>query len=507
MALNDYTTLTISQSTRTPTRAGFGTGLYLSYQAAWVERRRLYSSVSDVAVDFPRASGPEQRMATAYFAQDPAPPQLMIGRGANKPTKVVTLAPISPTGSALYAYQTKVKGDNVDDTTVTYTSDASPTDAEWAVGMRAALHAVNNKTAHAAWVNGTAYVLGDRVTNGGNSYHCITAGTSAGSGGPTTTSLDITDNTAHWLFLGTGTKAGANYYVTDNSGASPLTITALTAGDWFSIEVVSTNHQTTTETTTAPDVAADLTAIAAEDPNHYGVYTMFNSNAYGHAVSAAVESVTKIFIADTNDTTAISTSTGNGDLMDTNKTNAYSRTLVQYHPAPDQCAGAALLGACLPLIPGSETWLGKNLAGITPVNLTTTQRANIVAKNGNSYETTAGLNVTFNGMVGNGNFVDVTRGLDALGDDIKKSIFGAIASNPKIPYTDAGIAILESELRGALKRGVTAGIITAGFSITVPLAANVSPADKAARVLNGMTFNAQLQGAVHKGNVLGNIAP
>jgi hypothetical protein len=55
-----------------------------------------------------------------------------------------------------------------------------------------------------AWANTTAYVLGDRRSNGGNSYVCITAGTSAGSGGPTTTAADITDGTVHWRYLGPG---------------------------------------------------------------------------------------------------------------------------------------------------------------------------------------------------------------------------------------------------------------------------------------------------------------
>ena len=58
----------------------------------------------------------------------------------------------------------------------------------------------------AAWVASTAYsaTVGTRsvVTNdGGRAYICITAGTSAGSGGPTGVGTDITDNTAHWAFL------------------------------------------------------------------------------------------------------------------------------------------------------------------------------------------------------------------------------------------------------------------------------------------------------------------
>lgn len=58
-----------------------------------------------------------------------------------------------------------------------------------------------------AWAISTAYVLGDRRSNGGNSYLCTTAGTSAGSGGPTTEVLAITDGTVVWRFLGNGTAA------------------------------------------------------------------------------------------------------------------------------------------------------------------------------------------------------------------------------------------------------------------------------------------------------------
>lgn len=58
-----------------------------------------------------------------------------------------------------------------------------------------------------AWVATTAYVVGDRRTNATRCYVCITAGTSAGSGGPTTTLANITDNTVHWRYMGEGTGA------------------------------------------------------------------------------------------------------------------------------------------------------------------------------------------------------------------------------------------------------------------------------------------------------------
>lgn len=56
-----------------------------------------------------------------------------------------------------------------------------------------------------AWLALTAYVAGVYVTNGGNTYRCTTSGTSAASGGPTGTSTtaDLTDGSAHWIFVST----------------------------------------------------------------------------------------------------------------------------------------------------------------------------------------------------------------------------------------------------------------------------------------------------------------
>lgn len=58
-----------------------------------------------------------------------------------------------------------------------------------------------------AWANTTAYTVGDRRTNSSRTYVVITSGTSAGSGGPTTTAADITDGTVHWRYMGDGTGA------------------------------------------------------------------------------------------------------------------------------------------------------------------------------------------------------------------------------------------------------------------------------------------------------------
>ncbi len=440
MALTDYVTINITSTAVGLTRAGFGTALFLSYQPAWAERTRTYASLPDVAVDFTATNpGPAYRFAQAYFSQSPAPTALIIGRGALKPTKTVQLSAINPTSNVSYTYRVHVKGTGFADTTVTFTSDASPLDSEYAAGMVAALNAV----------------------------------------------------------------PGKNY--TASGAASPITITGNAVGDWFSIEVDDVNTQTTSETTADPGVATDLTAITAENPNWYMLGTSFNSKLYGVAAAAYVESAgLKQYLALSNDTNTLATSTGTLDLLDQIKTNAYTRTLGMYHKNAASFADAALMGKCLTFDPGAETWAFKNLAGIATFPMTGTHRANIVARNGNSYELVAGINITFQGKNGDGGYTDTRRGLDWLQDDMQKAVFGTLAGNSKIPYTDAGIGLIESQVRGSLKRAADRKIIVEeSIVVTVPTAASVPSIDKTTRTLNNVKFSATLQGAVHKTIVTG----
>lgn len=77
------------------------------------------------------------------------------------------------------------------------------------VGTRFATTAPGTIAAVAAWAPTTAYVVGDRRRNGTTQriYLCTGAGTSAGSGGPTTTGSAIGDGTVVWRYLGDGTGA------------------------------------------------------------------------------------------------------------------------------------------------------------------------------------------------------------------------------------------------------------------------------------------------------------
>lgn len=442
--LTDYVTITISQNTVGITRAGFGTLLILSATAAFAERIRFYTDLAAVAVDFPIATSAEYLAATAAFSQSPCPTRIAIGRSALKPTLVAQLSAITPTSNVSYAYKLTVRGKGFADTVLTFTSDGTPTDAEYAAGIVAALNGVASKN-----------------------Y----------------------------------TAAGAS---------SPVTVTATAAGDWFSIEVGDLTTQRVSYTHVDPGVATDLAAINVENSSWYALYTLYNSKAYSVAAAAWVEaSGSKIYVCDSCDSQSCTTAAGNAELLDTIKTNAYARTLGFYHPSPANMAGAALLGRCLPLEPGSVTFFGKTLAGVAPVALTATHRTNLVDRRASSYETVAGVNITFGGQVGSTTtgYLDVRRDLDWLQDDMTKAVFGTIVGQDKVPFTDAGIALIESDVRASLTRATTRGILAASpaFVVTVPAAADVDTANKSARNLPNVKFSGTLAGAIHKVALVGTV--
>ena len=86
-----------------------------------------------------------------------------------------------------------------------------------------------------AWAQSTSYTaLASRIQNGGNTYICITSGTSASSGsGPSGAGANITDGTAHWCCVGPFVWATSTAYAVNvlavNGGNVYLCITAGTS--------------------------------------------------------------------------------------------------------------------------------------------------------------------------------------------------------------------------------------------------------------------------------------
>jgi len=64
------------------------------------------------------------------------------------------------------------------------------------------------------WTASTPVVVGQHMANGGNTYRCTTAGSTASSGGPTGTGASIADGSAVWAY------AGASDMIIDNTNVT-----------------------------------------------------------------------------------------------------------------------------------------------------------------------------------------------------------------------------------------------------------------------------------------------
>src|SRR5574342_803676 len=80
MALADVVKLTITRQSRPLERAGFGTLLHLSMHRAWSDRIKLYTQPGDLLTDGFADTDAAYKAAVAYFAQEPKPEKLAIGR-------------------------------------------------------------------------------------------------------------------------------------------------------------------------------------------------------------------------------------------------------------------------------------------------------------------------------------------------------------------------------------------------------------------------------------------
>lgn len=78
-----------------------------------------------------------------------------------------------------------------------------------------------------AWAASTAYSVGNVRYNSGAVYVCVTAGTSAGSGGPTGTGTGIVDGTCQWDYQNSGGLAWGYAEITARTSTTVVEVTVL----------------------------------------------------------------------------------------------------------------------------------------------------------------------------------------------------------------------------------------------------------------------------------------
>lgn len=445
MSLDSIVTVTITRQTKTPSRAGFGTGAFVSEGAVFQELIKEYEDIDAVNADVTAGwlDADAQTAAQRYFGQTNAPEKLyIIKKGADR----------------AHVQEIVFEGAFVVDNSISIDIDGTPVVTPWNTD--------------------TDTTLQDIATN-----IALEAGVATAVADTDARSILVTGASVNTEVL------IENIVVTLGASQTTGSVTLIAYFD----EV-----QTYVESITRAQLVND---------DWYGLCIESKDKVEQEPVADAIEPLTKFFAYSTADDDAKDAAVAD-DILSLLQAKSYDRSLGLFSADAENHPEMGWIGGQLPKDPGSITWAYQTIAGAvvdTTATLDATGKSAVDDKNGNTYTTTAAVNLTEEGKVASGEWMDIIRGIDFIVARMQEFVFALKINEEKVPYTDDGIASIENEMRRALRLGVNNTIITEDYTVTVPAAADIPAADKANRILEGMEFTAILAGAIHKTRIEGTL--
>ena len=283
------------------------------------------------------------------------------------------------------------------------------------------------------------------------------------------------------------------------------------------------------EATTAPESAVDTIRRAVGTSGWYVVCPAGVDKSEYEKIAAYIETQHKMFVYTELDCFPTpGTERGEDEeLVQPSVGKVYFRTVGVYgRVRTDQDAGeipeankylnVAFAAKWLNYASGSETSAFKTLASVYPSELTTAEMKALEEKNLCYFITVGSRNITMKGITVGGEWADVIRFRDWLQNDMQVRVVSLFITNPKIPYTDGGIALVQNQMIASLKAGQDVGGIAEsefdedgneipGFWTSVPTAASLSASEKSSRKLTKCKFKARLAGAIHFAEIKGSL--
>lgn len=429
-----------------------------------LERVRRYSSstaLSDMIADGFDAGDPAYRAVATIIAQDPHPPTVKVARGSTAFTQDVELEVLTDAiGNTIAVTITKSGAGGA---TRTYSQAAS----------------------------------GFGIGGAGGECDTLAAAMNADGSG--------------WGVVGSGelTIAFAGNIVTLDT-VSPANDGEL----WYFSSIANISLEDVTPLRGGgTGIAADLAVVAAVDADWYELVLAdcFGALDLLAAAGWVAASTNKILGASTQDFEVVSAGTGVGADLSAADRTATSLTFSLHSMA--QYPGGAAAGRFLPEAPGTEMRAYKSLGGVTPSTLSAAQIANAEASFTNLYTgIEAGGVEIVRGNLWKGwscgaaeSFIDTTRLIDATVFEVQSRVLSLLRVPSKLPYTDGSLASIKGALLAALRSFMPLGYIEGSAFVNMPRIADISDANKAARLLPGVSFGATLAGGIAKVVVSGSM--
>lgn len=438
--LDRIVNVAISLGTTAVSKNSFSDLMFVAPSAYFLGRTAVVTSADEVLDYGFESNSPTYLAAQACFSQTPHIKQLYIGR---KQVDAVTAEIGNVTKDNVYGVTV---GYYIDDTAmkkvISVTADASDTSTSIATELAAAINAI-------ADIPVTATATGSTVD-----IAAKVAGTAFTAQPTSTVKLTSLSSQESW--------------------ADALAAIKKAKGSWYGLAISSREHE-------------DVLAVAA--------WAEANEKLFGTASADA----------------GVKNADVSNDILSQLKQQQSYRSFVDYSSkAATEYSEVALFSRCFSYYPGSETWANQKLAGITADNLTEGEYIAVKSKNGNTFEMfNDDFAITQNGKVAAGEWIDVIRFRDWLKIEMQADVaYALINAKGKIPYTDAGILTIVNAMQKSLALGTSRGgiapneldsenNIVKGYEIYYPRAADISPNNKASRILQDIGANVRLAGAIH----------
>lgn len=293
------------------------------------------------------------------------------------------------------------------------------------------------------------------------------------------------------------------------TGTATLIITAAVKGVAFTV-TVGANLALVATTANIGPVPQLIALLAAGYGDWYVLLSSEPTDADILQIAAWIEglSTNRLFIAETG-SVACYDSGSTTDVMYLVKALAYIHTAVMFNVANDDgTMGAAWVGYNLAGTPGATNWAFSQLVGQLPDDLTDAQTTAILAKNGSYFVLVSNVNITFQGKVGSGSYVDVTLFLDWFAGAVQVAVYQLFvdqaARQKKVEFDDGGITQVCTEINAIAKQAILVGGFSA-FNLVQPLASSFSASQRQTRNLPSLPFTAQLGGALDSVAVQGTV--
>lgn len=171
--------------------------------------------------------------------------------------------------------------------------------------------------------------------------------------------------------------------------------------------------------------------------------------------------------------------------------------LCYYTPTTDiPCPVAALVGEVAGLEVGSYTLNNLTVKGIKGLELSEEEIEDIHEKGGITFVLSAGDVVASEGITAGGSYVDNVDGNDYIKQQLEYTTQKVFNNNLKVPYTNVGIALLESAAIGVMKDATNRGIVDT-FEVKYALREETEESDRIARKYIGGNITYSMAGAIH----------